>query len=360
MRRTVTCLLLAATMLLSLSGWAEDKKPAKADEKTLNQLAEERDWPKFLERAQKYLDEGTADFGIYCNLGNAYLDMKDYPKAIEYYTQAAGQDPSSAIPLQGMAAAYVGQDDKASALDALSKAAAIDSALVAKYAELAYDAGMDLYGKQDFAGAEPFMQKAFEAKGDYFEAALGYAQCLQRQKKYAEAVPVFEKVVELNTEESKNIAFLLKLLECKYFGKQYTEAVLTAEKVLGLRPNDEKALLFRAGSYLELKDCAKAVPAIESFLAVSQNAGTRLGMMKGAGRCLYDQKKYAEAAKFYDQANSIKGDDEDVLLYGGNSYLQLKNNAKALPYFKKLVATTKDAGLKANAQKTVNTLSKGK
>jgi len=357
MRRIACTVTLVAALAASAAILAQTAKPAAAPaEKTVAQMIAAQEYQAAIDKGTKAIEAGSADFALYCNLGVAYFNLKDYPKALEMYEKATVLNGASTSPYEGLAGVYhaMGQDDKT--LEALGKAAAIDPAKNETLFNFAADVGIAAFEKGDYAKAEPFMRKSAELKPEDMPSNLGLAQCLEHQKKFADAVPFFQKVLALNTNETLKPAYLGKLAECQYFGKQFADTVATAEQILVLRPNEERALLFRAGSYLELKDCAKAVPAAESFLAISKNNAARLSMLKGMAKCQYDQKKFKEAAAAYDQASALDPNDEDVLLYGGNSYAQLKNNAKALAYYKKLVSVTKDPTLKASAQKNVKQL----
>lgn len=359
MRRVRLAVALLSALALSAALVAQEKKPAAAApvEKTVSQMVTAGEFQAAIDKGLPTVDAGTADLGMYCNLGTAYLGLKDYAKAQEMYERASVLDPASTVPYDGLAAVFheMGQDDKA--MEALSKAAVLDPAESEKLFNFAFDIGNGYYEKQDYAKAEPLMRKAAEMKAEDFPANLGLAQCLEFQKKYADAVPFFQKAVTLlPADDIKRPALMIKVAKCQYFGKLYAESVASAEKLLELRPNDEQALMFRAASYVALSDCAKAVPAVESFLAISKNDNTRLPLLKAMAKCQYDQKKFKDAAATYEKVLALNGSDEDALLYGGNSYIQLKNNPKALACFKKLAAVTKDPTLKSSAQKNVKSL----
>jgi len=354
MRRTICSLILVAALASSVALVAQTAKPAAPPaEKTIAQLITAGEYQAAVDKGRPAVEAGTADFALFCNLGVAYFNLKDFPKAIEMYEKASVLNGSSTRPYEGLAAIYHEMGQDAQALEALDKAAVVDPSKSETLFNFAADAGIAFFEKGEYAKAEPLMRRAAQLKPEDMPSNLGLAQCLQNQKKYTDAVPFYQKVLALNTNEALKPAFLGKIAECQYFGKQFADAATTAEQILAIRPNEERALLFRAGSFLGLKDCAKAVPAVESFLAISKNNANRLLMLKGMAKCQYDLKQYKEAAATYEQAFAIDPNDEDVLLYAGNSYAQLKNNAKALVYFKKLAAVTKDPTLKASAQKNV-------
>lgn len=360
MRRVRLAVVLLSALALSAALVAQEKKPAAAAapaEKTVTQLISEGQFQAAIDKGLPTVEAGTADLGMYLNLGTAYLNLKDYAKAQEMYERASVLDPASTLPYVDLAAVFDAQGLEDKAMEALSKAAVLDPAEGEKLFNYAYDKGSAYYEKQDYPKAEPLMRKAAEMKPEDFPANLGLAQCLEFQKKYADAVPFFQKAVTLlPADDIKRPALMIKVAKCQYFGKLYAEAVASAEKLLELRPNDEQALMFRAASYVALNDCAKAVPAVESFLAISKNDNTRMPLMKAMAKCQYDQKKYKDAVASYEKVLALNGSDEDALLNAGNSYLQLKNNPKALACFKKLAAVAKDPTLKANAQKNVKSL----
>lgn len=387
MRRVLFAALILMTLALSLTLLAEDKKPAAPAESVADMINAGK-FAEAIAAADKMVAAGTADSSIYLNLAVAHYKLKDFPKAIENCEKAAAMDPTSTLPYEYLATAYgpEGLNDDAKALEAYERALVVDpmkkevlfnaAALLekmgrlddalAKYDQLlqidptfknvAYNVGVMLYEKNDFARAETYLKQALASQPDNEDLLKAAAAVLTKEQKWADAVPVYKKLLEVNKKETLKVALTQNLALCQLQAKQYDDAVASAEQVLAVRANDERSMLIRSIALINKGDCARIQPAAESYLAVSKDTSNRAVVMKGVGKCQYDAKKFKEAVATYEQVLAINGSDEDALLYAGNSYIQLKNNAKALACFKKLASVAKDPALKASAQKNVRNL----
>jgi tetratricopeptide (TPR) repeat protein len=123
--------------------------------------------------------------------------------------------------------------------------------------------------------------------------------------------------------------------------KKYPQAITTFEQYLKWVPNDAEAKRGLAGAYRGAGQADKA-QAIEKELIASGAAtgGAAAGTqdLMTAGVNLYNDKKYAEAAKAFEQVVAQQPYDRDALYNLANTYLAMKDGAKLLPTAQNLAA----------------------
>ncbi len=122
--------------------------------------------------------------------------------------------------------------------------------------------------------------------------------------------------------------------------KKYPEAIATFEQYLKWVPNDAEAKRGLAGAYRGAGQTDKA-QAIEKELVASgaaTGAGAGTQDLMTAGVNLYNDKKYADAAKAFEQVVAQHPYDRDALYNLANTYLAMKDGAKLLPTAENLAA----------------------
>ena len=163
--------------------------------------------------------------GTYNDLGSAYLNLKDYPKAIENYTKAIKYGPPRyAEPHHGLGTAYLRMGDR----EKSRKEMQIYQQLQTEYAEY-----------------ERFTRLT-RTEPNSLEAWKGLVNVLMRQKKYNEAVPVFQKCIEIATAQkmsSEIVASFYHGLSQTFINLKYPKpAEESARKAIQLLP--EKAIIY--------------------------------------------------------------------------------------------------------------------
>ncbi len=126
--------------------------------------------------------------------------------------------------------------------------------------------------------------------------------------------------------------------------KRYPEAVKAFERYAKWVPKDVEAKRGLAAAYRGAGDVPRA-QALEQEL-VASGAGAGGGAAGGAGAQdlmsvgvnLYNDKKYAEAAKAFEQVASAEPNNRDALFNLANTYLAMKDGAKLLATAEKLAA----------------------
>ncbi len=380
-------MVLVAGLLMSLSVFAEEpKKSDKQKGPTMVELMQQKKYEEAAALGEKFIKANQADFGVYYNLALAYENLKDYPKSLSNAELAAGMDATSVLPYELEAAVYheMGQDDKAAeayekglvvdpsnkemlytlghlyeqrkdmahAMDKYDQLVALDPA----YRNVAYDAGLMLQDNGDPAKALTYLEKAKAAAPENDDVLLAIAQSQLKLQDYAGAAETFQQFLKITKKEAYKVAMMQNMAFCYFKAKDYAKCADTAGQILQVRPNDEKGLFFKAEAFFAQDDCAKAVPAANDLLAVSKDNGKRLPVLKGICECTYKEKKFKELTSAGEQVLALDPNDEAILLHMATACQEMKNNRKAVEYYKKFIAVTKDADLKAKAQKNVRQL----
>lgn len=117
--------------------------------------------------------------------GNAAMAQKDYPKAIDLYTQALSLHPGNAIFLSNRAAAHSAAKDHESARADAEAAVAIDP----KYTKAWSRLGLARYALDDAKGSMEAYQKGIEYEGNGGSDAMkkGYETAKRRVEEESEA-----------------------------------------------------------------------------------------------------------------------------------------------------------------------------
>ena len=125
----------------------------------------------------------------------SYLN-KDYPKAIQFYTTAAKQEPRAITPHLGMMNVYLAQTQPEDALRAAREVLRIDQF----HRPTLLIAGEILFNHQDYRKAEVYFERAYKLQPEdpIGMSWLGWAQISEGQARLA--APLFEKLMEINPE----------------------------------------------------------------------------------------------------------------------------------------------------------------
>ncbi len=182
------------------------------------------------------------------------------------------------------------------------------------------------------------------APGGFYNMAIAFSQKGQDDS----AVAYFDRAVSATTDSSDfktrnraayNHAALLSNR------KQHKEAIASFERYLQWVPDDAQAKRALAASYRAVGQNDKA-QALESQVVTSAGSSASAGGegavasgdLYDVGAKLYADKKYAEAAKAFEQVVAKEPYNRDALNALGNSYLALKDGPKLLAVAKKLIA----------------------
>ena len=223
--------------------------------------------------AQKYVPQGDNKqlASIIVNMGTVYQAMEDYTNAVKCYQKATSLDPSNADAAQGLKTAQAGQQQKqisglSDAADKMFKAGDYDGA-IAKYQELLkndpkdpavhFNIGAAMQLKKDFDGAmseyniaigldpknKSYKDSLAKVKDLKAQPIIDQAVALHGQKKYAEAVNLYQQALNLVPQ---NAGLIYNMASAQYAMQDYGNARQAFGHALQLDPKQVNCLYFIA------------------------------------------------------------------------------------------------------------------
>jgi tetratricopeptide (TPR) repeat protein len=125
--------------------------------------------------------------------------------------------------------------------------------------------------------------------------------------------------------------------------KKYPQAIAAFERYTKWVPKDAEAKRGLAGAYRGAGQNDKAQAIEKELIASGASAGGAAGGagtqdLMTAGVNLYNDKKYAEAAKAFEQVVAQRPYDREALYNLANTYLAMKDGAKLLPVAQNLAS----------------------
>ena len=329
MRRVFTWIALALALAVASGAWAQAKegKDQKSKESLkIEELLAKGEYQKAIDLANKFIEANEVTEGLYVDLGVAYQRMKNYPKAVESYEEAAKLNPFGTQALLNLASCYQETNDTAKLEETFQRVLGIDPSLkdvryslallydkqdqaddaLGQYEELykedpgykdvAYAIGLIYYNKDQFEKAEPYFARALELKPGDEQTLLAQGQNYIKGKKLEQAIPplkafldvtknanyipaitgtvagLYAKVAELKLDSVKNSKDKASVAQAEAAAKEnYASAVTYFDKLLALRPNSEMALEGKARALILSDRGPEAIPVLKQFLEVSHN-----------------------------------------------------------------------------------------
>lgn len=195
-------------------------------------------------------------------------------RAVEYFRQALGRDPTYALAYAGLADCYRGlpiQSDVPSreafpkAKEAVLKALEIDDQLAEAHTTLGW---IKFWYDWDWGGAEKEYQRALEIDPDYPSAHVGYAHLLSSLGRHDEALEEADRALKLEPLSSFNGAMKGQAL---FHAGQYFQAVDQLQKTLEIEPNFWIGQLLLGRSY---ERAGRYEEALEAFRKARESGGT--------------------------------------------------------------------------------------
>jgi tetratricopeptide (TPR) repeat protein len=159
------------------------------------------------------------------------------------------------------------------------------------------------------------------------KAALNEGNKLSEEKKYEEAIAVYEKLLSENPDAyviNKNIG------NCYFELQKYDKAEEYYRKVLDKDPDNAEIMLLIGNCYGNRGEKDKAM---EWYGKIEFDKITDPTVLFNIGSGFYSQSKYEEALKYYKRAVEIQKDFLDAIYQLGLTYLAMGNNAEAIATF---------------------------
>lgn len=182
-----------------------------------------------------------------------------------------------------------------------------------------YNKGIELKGKQDYAGALAAFKNAISKKADYSEAYYQAGWCCNELEKYEDAAELLKKYRPTNTSEKKN---KYNQLGFSYYKLQRaTEAIIEYKNTIELFPNDGIALRGLGNVYYEIaEDHDNAIGYFEKAIKVDEEDSKPIYYKLG---WLYnDKEQYDDAIKILLKAIEYDSEDSGYREELGYAYFQ--------------------------------------
>ena len=151
-----------------------------------------------------------------------------------------------------------------------------------------YANGLYYYFESDFDKAEAPFEEAYQLNPYNFNVLNNYGSMKVQQQKFAEAVPIYLKALDINPNHPPAIQYLG--LCYKILANQNGQDQINTQKWLDyslqlnrLEPNNPAILLDIGIAYCYLRDCQKAVEYLKDIMSVS---GLPPEEFKTANRCI--------------------------------------------------------------------------
>ena len=301
------------------------------------------------------------------NLGNAYLSLGEYQKAIQYYEKglelstAIGDQSGIAIKNGNLGNAYLSLGDYQKAIQYYKKGLEI-STNVGDQSGIASNNG-NLGNAYDSLGE---YQKAIQ----YYEKGLELSTAIGDQSgiasnngnlgnaylslgEYQKAIQYYKKGLEISTNigDQSGIAIKNGNLGNAYLSLgQYQKAIRCYEKGLELSTaiGDQSGIASNNGNlanaYLSLGDYQKAIQYYEKGLEISNNIGYQSGIASNNGNlanAYLSLGDYQKAIQYYEKGLEISnniGDQSGIASNNGNlgnAYRNMGEYQKAIQYYEK-------------------------
>ena len=242
----------------------------------IEKLIKDKLFQEAKERYERLVEKYPDNAGYYSGVGLMNLRLRKYAEATEIYLDAIKRNPEELELLVSLGYSYLLAKKWNKALPVLKKAVEQDP----KNAEALAGLGR-VYAEFGAQGkAEELYIKALEYKHDNQSALTFYAMLLMKQKRFAEAVNIVERL-QFELPEEDWVANLLKdaedgpLLEvAKDFSneEQYEEALGLYEQLLESSPNDPARYELLGSMYVNLYDYWGAIAIYEQGLAIDADA----------------------------------------------------------------------------------------
>jgi tetratricopeptide (TPR) repeat protein len=161
---------------------------------------------------------------------------------------------------------------------------------------------------------------------------LTKGRALSTQKKYAEALPFFERATQLDPRSFDawaNLGFCRKELN------QPQQALVAYERALGLDSKQAWVWTNTASALIDLKRYQEALAAAERSIAIDSRVAVAWGKKALA---LYDLQRYDEALAAYDRALALDPNYVEAWNNKGNALWSLKRYTDALTVYERAIA----------------------
>lgn len=315
--------------------------------------------PKALTLARKLQTENPTEPNLLNLLGQTQLASNDSTAAIETYSKLVNVQPKSALAKYRLATAYATAKRDDDAATELKKATALQPDFLPAQLALAELAMRKNRPQEAYAIARGLQkQESTAAAGLLLEADM-----LQVEKKYDQAVPLYQKAQAMRP--TTRVALALHRLQ-KLSGKEQKANQDLAQWIKD-HPNDVQALLYSAEQNLGSKQYQPAAAQLEAAVKLAPNNAMALNNLAWT----YQQLNNPKALETAEKAYSLAGNNPAVLDTLGSILTDKGDGKRAVELLQKAVSALPEnadmqlhlaqaqvkSGDKAGARKTLEKVS---
>jgi len=160
-----------------------------------------------------------------------------------------------------------------------------------------------------------------QADGDRLAKESRQAKELMAERKFAEAIPIYEHLVKA---VPGNPGLLLNLALAEEMAGRPVRAIPHFEAVLKMQPNSVPALLSLSMARLQLGQTKEAIGPLRRLIALQPDNLNALGMLAGAE---LNENRFANAAEHYRQITAKEEGDPRAWYGLGKAYERLASGA---------------------------------
>lgn len=162
---------------------------------------------------------------------------------------------------------------------------------------------------------------------DEIKNALEKGNSLFDEKKYEEAIKVFEGILQ---QEPEAYIINLNIGHCYFQMEKYDKALEYYQKVLDRQPENKNAMLGLGNAYLNM---GKKEEALAWYSKIKFEDIDDPIVLYNMGNSFYESSMYEESLKYYERAVKLQDDFLDARYRLGLAYITLGKNEEALREF---------------------------
>lgn len=162
---------------------------------------------------------------------------------------------------------------------------------------------------------------------DEIKDALEKGNTLFDEKKYEEAIKIFEDILQ---QEPEAFIINLNIGHCYFQMEKYEKAIEYYQKVLDRQPENKNAMLGLGNAYLNM---GKKEEALAWYSKIKFEDIDDPIVLYNMGNSFYENSMYEESLKYYERAVKLQDDFLDARYRLGLAYITLGKNEEALREF---------------------------
>jgi tetratricopeptide (TPR) repeat protein len=304
---------------------------------------------------KKLVEEATFQYTkVLYDAGRAEQAIAEFEKFLKSYPSSIHADEVKEM----LAQAYINGNNFNKAIEYIESLSVRSASVDQAYQKATYLKGVELFNKDDYTQSILYFEKSLKYPKDPVHVVLAsfwIAEAYSIEKKYEEAIPHYQKVIELNTivepelliktryglgyahynlqaydkalynfkefvnKTNKNTHNhtdgLIRLADCYYVAKQYAEALTTYNRVKNLGSPDNDYVLLQSG----------IVNGIQRNYTEARNQLTSLIQS-------YPKSQYRDEALFQRAQFDIEQGNYQASNEGLSQLIREGSNSKFLPY----------------------------